>query len=207
MYIALEGIKGSGKSTILQNILCSSEQKQISLCRSTTSAGAYDPLEQLLLKNPTLNENDAFMERLFLQRAIVHDQRMQHRQFVLGDRSILTAYVTRWKKWNNPNYTIRRINEQYRKIRKPDVYIFLESDVERSLRHIAGRKQKTTGKNDEQRDALALAQDNYQVLLLEGEYRRKIGPVQIIRLKTDTPLDELSREINTILNFYKQKTL
>lgn len=207
MYIALEGIKGSGKSTLLKNILGTDKQGEIALCSSTASVGAKDPLEQLLVKNPKLSEDDAFMERLFLKRAHVHDQRTRHRPFVLGDRSILTAYVTRWQKWNDPNYTIRRINEQYRHIRKPDVYILLESDVDRSLRHIAARKPKSTGKNDEQRDALALAQETYQMLLLEGEYRRKIGQTQVIRLNTDTHIDELSREINTILNYYKQKTV
>jgi thymidylate kinase len=204
MYIALEGIKGSGKTTLIKNILKAMPEQRHALCRTTAPVHSTDPLERLLVKKPELKNHDCFMEQLFLHRAQVHDSGLSQQGIILGDRSILTAYVTRWNKWNDPLYTIRRIKEQYKNIRTPDVYILLELPVETSLKHIESRKAKPTGTADERKEALQLADTIYRHLLIDGEYQRKIGKTQTIRVNAGMDITSTSEEIIKILKHYKK---
>jgi thymidylate kinase len=161
-------------------------------------------MEQLLTKKPELKNHDGFMEQLFLYRAHIHDSGLSQQGLILGDRSVLTAYVTRWKKWNDPLYTIRRIKEQYKNIRTPDVYILLELPVEASLKHIESRKAKPTGTEDERKESLQLADEIYRHLLVDGEYKRKIGKTQTIRVNAGMGIASTSEEIIQILKHYKK---
>ncbi len=206
MYIALEGIKGSGKSSIIQNIMGSPLGRITSLFPITEMAKADTISERMLSAMPELKTDDSFMEKLFLNRAIYNNGKVDiHKPLILGDRSILTAYVTRWEKWKDPGYAIKRIEQQYKNVRKPDVIVFMENTVQKSILNIAGRKQKTTGQQDEKYESLALADSIYRMLLLEGEYRRKIGRAQVIRLQAGAELDLITTEINNILKYYAKK--
>lgn len=205
-YIALEGIKGTGKTTIMHRIMKSDIAHKLTCFPITAPLPPHDQIEKLFKGKPKLQENDAFIEQLFLHRALVHHQNaIQTSRHLLGDRSILTAIVTRWEKWNDPTFTIQRVLEQYKQIQKPNVYILLENPIEKSIENIATRIAKPTGSKDEKEDILIRANEIYRTLLTEGEYSSKIGKAEIIRLDTNNDLNNISAEILEIIKHYIKK--
>jgi thymidylate kinase len=205
MYIALEGIKGTGKSTILNGLLNDDISKSLELFEMTKAPSFYSPLEELLKRKVDLKQNDAYMEQLFLKRALMHTKNLKYnRPIVLGDRSIATSYVTRWQKWGDPCYTLRRVNEQYKYVPMPDVIIWLKNPVASSLRNIAARPVKQLGKNDEAASALEMASNVYDELFDQKLFQRKVKKTQIITVPNSGTIEELLIEIKSIINHYKK---
>ena len=121
---------------------------------------------------------------------------------IVGDRSILTSYVSRWMKWSDPFYTIRKVENQYKGIMKPDVLIWLETPVETASRNIRKRKQKEIRKSDEAEEKLITDKLIYDELIAGNLYKKKIENVEIIILANDGNKVELKNEINQIIKYY-----
>ncbi len=203
MYIAIEGIKGTGKSTIIEQINLYEVGFKYHLFEITKPI-IKDSVTNAIIKTPDMT--DPLKEQLFLYWAKQHNGKADKSAGpILGDRSILTSYVTRWNKWDDPLKTIKRVNEQYKEIRKPDVFIWLKNDPYQSEKNIANRISKHLGKEEEKIDSLTLAQAIYQELLTEGTYNKRIGKAQIITIDASQPILETQSEILNILKHYQKK--
>jgi thymidylate kinase len=206
MYIALEGIKGTGKSSIFQELHRYVQNKKIhySFFPITAPILADRSIEVVYQKKAGLESNDHFLEHLFAARALWHQERVDTRGgVILGDRSLLTSYVTRWHKWKDPYYTIKRVDTMYKEIMRPDVVIWLEGDPVNSQLNISRRPSKATGLKDECLPRLMEAADIYSELLDEGLYRRRSGKVQVVKICANASVSDLSKEIISVIKFYK----
>ena len=201
MYIAIEGIKGSGKSTIINELVADSKATQMKLFPITASMSKNHPLEKFHQVNPELKSNDEFIENLFIHRAY-WNQPDKSEKMIVGDRSILTSYVSRWMKWSDPFCTIKKVEHQYKGIMKPNVLIWLETPVETATKNIRKRKQKEIRKSDEAEEKLIADKLIYEELIAGNLYKKKIENVQIIELANNGNEDEIKNEINQIIKYY-----
>lgn len=205
MYIAIEGIKGAGKSFLIKSL------KKYDLQRSsgvmffpiTAPMPANNPLEMIFNRNSVLQTRDDFIEYLFLQRAFFHNAKVQG-SLIIGDRCLATSLVTRWNKWRDPIYTIKKVKKDYEKIRKPDVIIYLESPITVSLDNISKRIQKKTGIKDEKSIELCKASEVYHELLLDGLYNVHFSKAQIIKIPYTPIQNDIQKEIFSIIKYYKK---
>ena len=121
---------------------------------------------------------------------------------IIGDRSILTSYVSRWMKWSDPYYTIKKVEHQYKGIMKPNVLIWLETPVGIASTNISKRKQKEIRKADESEEKLITDKSIYEELIKDNLYKKKIENVETIILKNNGNKDELKNEIKQIIKYY-----
>lgn len=207
MYVAIEGIKGTGKSTIISSLINdeSSSNYRTSIFPITASMGANHPLEIKIERNPFLKFDDAFIERLFIERAYWNQSICdKNASIILGDRSIATAYVTRWYKWNDPYYTIKRVNAQYAGIRMPDVIVWLSTKVASAQKNIERRIKNNVCSTDEKYDRLIQSNTIYEELFACKLYHKKIKNTQLITVINNDTIGELKNEIQSIIKFYSK---
>ncbi len=202
MYIALEGIKGTGKSTIIGHL--NDTNKRLCVFPFTKEIPVGNPFEQICVSSPYLKTNDAFCEQLYAERAKWHHNHAATFGTLLGDRSIITAYVTRWNKWGDPYLTIARSEKLHNGIRHPDVIVLLQPDPEKSLERIQQRPIKTFGRYDEQLWKLKEAAEIYEELLIGRLYMKKVSKAQMIKVPASVPMEELTIELQSILNYYNK---
>jgi thymidylate kinase len=205
MYIAIEGIKGCGKSTVLQQVFDSEKRAltNASLFPITAPMAVLHPLELQFRHCSHRQTNDDFVEQLFIRRAYWNQPRFLQ-STIIGDRSIATAIVTRWNKWQDPFYTISKVKNDYSGIMKPDVVVFIDTPVNNARFNISKRKPKLTGKAEEEKGSLEKADTIYKELFLEGLYNRKVGKTQVINLPYSSNVQDMQNEILSIINFYHQ---
>ena len=206
MYIAIEGIKGSGKSTIIDLLVNDYNKKGISpeIFPITAPMELTHPLEKTLSIQPSKAQSDSFLEKLFLCRAYWQQHKISEKsQIIIGDRSIATACATRWHKWGNPSYTCRRVKWQYAGILRPQIIIWLDTPLEFAVKNISKRPQKITGKNDESIERLIESQMAYTQLLFGKEYEKTFGKVEVVNVKNDINIDVVVENIKSIINKYQ----
>ncbi len=207
MYIAIEGIKGSGKSTIIQELLSNvnADYQAMGLFAITSPMCYSHPLELLHKEKPSLRNNDEFIEQLFLERARWNQHATdRHKPLILGDRSIATAYVTRWNKWQDPYYTIRKVNTDYCDIMKPNVIIWLNTALTMSVANIRKRSFESLRVKDEIPEMLEMASHVYEELFKDGLYQKKINRTQIIEVRNHSDIKQTGKEIQSILKYYSE---
>jgi len=152
MYLAIEGIKGSGKSLLIDSLAKVLKEEEIPFCivAPTKKAHPADPMELLTRMMPPLNKVDRWNEYLYARRSAVASRtaRMEDR-IRLGDRSIVTSYATRWQKWGDPQICIDRVNRMEPYIPAPDAVLYLNVAPETAAARIAGRERRNYGLYDE----------------------------------------------------------
>ncbi|UOQ76529.1 hypothetical protein MUN84_18625 [Hymenobacter sp. 5516J-16] len=130
MYICLEGLKGCGKSTLLTSAqqLLATHSVPFDLVAPTNSAPLeHSWTERLSAWLPCLRRLDAWNEHLYAERSrYATDAGQWQRPLILGDRSIVTSYATRWYKWGNPKRCVERVNTLEAHLPAPDHIILLD---------------------------------------------------------------------------------
>ncbi len=98
MYIAIEGLKGTGKSTLVRLLQSWLSAKGIDfdlLCPNQAMPKDHWLEKKALL--PEFSERDGFNELLYTTRAHYHKQHADfQKQLILGDQSIFSHIVARW---------------------------------------------------------------------------------------------------------------
>lgn len=162
MYIAIEGTKGTGKSTLLK-------QLEFALKCDGVIFETFRPT-QAMPENMWWEkafcqyaEDDQYIDALYTARANYHASRTNFdAPLVLGDRSILTSFITRWPK-NTAEIQpfIKKIQAQEYAVPIPDLVLYLDQPLEVTLQRLATR-QRNYGLADEQFERLRLAKSAYK---------------------------------------------
>ena len=162
MYIALEGTKGTGKSTIFS-------QLEIALQYDGIQFATFSPTKPM----PTdlwwekayaqYSEVDQFIEELYHARANNHAKKISFDEpLVLGDRSILTSFVTRWPQESQKLHEyIQHTRAQEYAVPVPDMVIYLDLPIEVTLQRLANR-ERNYGLRDEQIERLIQTKMAYE---------------------------------------------
>lgn len=147
-YFAVEGIKGSGKSTVTRMICdtLAAEGISVGLIGPTRPCSGFSFFEFLSANMPALRNSDLWNELLYARRSASAASLMKCTDTVyIGDRSIVTSYVSRWNKWNDPERTIRRVNLLEPFLPSPEVIFYLTLTAEEALRRISRREKRNYG--------------------------------------------------------------
>lgn len=164
MYLCIEGLDGSGKSTLLVKLEehLQNEGYTVTQACPTRAVNCDTIIERAFRRSSFLNGSSLF-------RALVYGLRSRqtanavnwNTPVVLGDRSIVTSYVTRWRKWfGSKRLTIAFVEIMEPTIPAPDVvlYIDLPPDVLKKRIDTRGKPRdidETDGRSYQMRTAYA----------------------------------------------------
>lgn len=168
MYIALEGVKGCGKSLLSDTLLDRFKYQKIPviLIAPTRKNKQLSYMEYFNELFPCLRNSDLWMELLYASRARSEAKKISNvNQLFIGDRSIVTSYVTRWNKWANKKYCIKRVDMLEATIPAPDHILYLNVDKETALSRINSRQGRNYGKQDETPERIQETLDNYYEIM------------------------------------------
>ena len=137
VYICIEGLDGCGKSTLFNLLRKYLEENKFSFTNACpTKAICENWVERLYKKNIFLKNSSFFRAILYALRSKNVAKNTDWKcPLVLGDRSLVTSYVTRWKKWINSRWlTIIFVDILEPFIPAPDhvIYIDLPQDILRA---------------------------------------------------------------------------
>lgn len=171
-YISIEGIKGSGKSLIFEHLcsLLKREGIQPGILHTTQPIPDSNPLEWVATNFPYLRKFDGFNERLYAKRATWYAGQIgPSHDLILGDRSIVTSYVTRWRKWGTPDICIKRVDCLEAKVPAPHYVVWLYCEPQEALTRIQGRAARNYGLHDEKLERLAQAHNAYYEIFTQSQ--------------------------------------
>lgn len=173
-YIAIEGIKGVGKSTVL-SLLQQRLQRLPHVSINPTSRISQFSWMEFLDQHLPLRRFDCWTRALYANRSNgqVYQAQEQasalleegiHPQFILGDRSILTSITTRWNQGKeNPEEYYNTIRQEERLIPIPKHVLYMHASMETICSRISARK-RDYGASDEQPKRLMAAHETYMKL-------------------------------------------
>lgn len=174
MYIAVEGLKGVGKSTLLDS-LCQrlrDENVRFSLLTPTRPLPYACWIEGLAKHWPSLRQYDYFCQSLYAYRSNGHSRLTDWTQpLILGDRSILTSLVTRWPHQNcymQAQY-VQQVRAREHEIQWPDEVMYLSVPLPQLLKRLQSRC-RNYGQYDECVERLTAAAQAYDSLAHVGEF-------------------------------------
>ena len=175
-YVALEGIKGSGKTTLLADLSKHLTAQGVDFCllNPASHMPPWHPAE-MAYSAFGLEKFDAMTEWIYALRSNWHSARVSKRvPLIIGDRSILTSYVTRWERARIKGISdhLAKVDSLEHRIQKPDHVIFLDVDVAVAAKRIQTRPARNYGKTDEEIGRLQESLHAYQYLM---KYGKRLG--------------------------------
>ncbi len=205
-YIAFEGLKGSGKSTVLKEVYQYLNEQDIEyhLFNITKAGDLNHELEKQAL-DPLQRESDDFNKQLYHYRALYHyqsllDQQVDpHKDLIVGDRSIITAVVTRW---HMVNHQINRhqdyINDLLREqnVFIPDYVFYLDITIDEVLKRQAYRRShegRNYGLHEETKDSLEKVLQAYHFLI--DQTPQQFKNIKWIKINANQTLTKVVQDV------------
>jgi thymidylate kinase len=143
MYIAIEGLKGSGKTSLVDKLILflTAANINFSVMKPTKADDKNSLIEKIYAKYSFMQRNSFFRAIVYTHRAYVASKKTDwNSRLILGDRSIITSYITRWRRWFNSSYlSILFVNIMEPFMRPPDVVIFLQVSIENLMQRMDKR--------------------------------------------------------------------
>jgi len=174
-YIAFEGVKGVGKTTLFWNLSRHlwSQGVRLSQVAPTKSTNENALYERIFKGLPCLRQIDFLKERLYAWRSNEAAKSADWQApLLLGDRSIATSYVTRLWRFGNPFKQIERVDALEQSIPAPDFIFYLDADFDTIMGRISTRKNRNYGKEDELPQKIFTDIKAYQFLMNEKPAKR-----------------------------------
>ncbi|HIP90004.1 MAG TPA: dTMP kinase [Candidatus Nanopusillus sp.] len=194
MLIVLEGIDGSGKSSIAQLLKEELEKRKykIWLTKEPTKGPIGRLIREFLAKGHKLNENwGRVMALLFAADRYYHQEEIKEKirqgYIIISDRYYHSTFAYQP---NYPGTTIEWIRELHRYLEKPDYVFILDIPVELAIERMSDRKKRHMY---EKKEFLEKVRYNYLRL-------KEILPNEnIIYISNDRLPEETVKEILKIL--------
>lgn len=194
MYIAIEGVKGVGKSTLLKGISSWMDSETINyvVACPTKPINGWDLYEFIYTKLSFLEKVNRVKDIIYARRANrVAKYTNWKSKIVLGDRSILTSYITRLWDENNPEAHIKLIDELQPAMPAPDYILYLKAGITDILHRIKKRGERNYGKNDEHPNRIATDIAAYDYVINNSLAKRLSNTEYIIIDATKSELEIL----------------
>lgn len=208
LYIAIEGVKGSGKSTVLTRVYNHILEQGMSVrLAAPTRVGYRGAFTEMITRIlPILRKIDLWNELLYAFRSYRASKLFSgNTEIILGDRSIVSSYVTRWNKWGNPDTTISRVNWFEPFIPAPDYIFYLKVETETALARISNRAKRDYGLEDQTAERITEAIQVYSEIRNASIYRLK--NTTWIEVDAEQPLDEVVGNINSLIGILQKHEL
>lgn len=207
MYICLEGVKGCGKTTVFETIIKELQGRNVNYATlsPTKKSEKSSILEYFHEKFTFLHKIDFWNEMIYANRSNNAAKSIDWSQnLILGDRSIVTSYVTRWNRWHTPEYCIDRINKKHKFIQAPDIIIYLDISISTVMSRIKLRENRTYGKHDETIERIEEAINSYKKIM---DYKiKKLENTQWFIVNAEQSPEQVAGDCLTIIfNALKSK--
>ena len=215
-YIALEGVKGVGKGTVLKELSEILKQSGINAVylKPTQSLGDDSYWEQIDCELP-LRHLDWWREHLYAARSELHTASIREQisksemadkpiDVVIGDRSIITSVVTRCPDRPCPEELLKsfyRVRKLERSIPTPDTIIWLDITWGELSKRLLGR-ERSYGLQDETKTRIMAAREAYCSLsqyAIACDDHSPLGLIKWIKCNASTPVHTTARRISRLI--------
>ena len=201
-YIVLEGVKGVGKSTVFQLLKEYLLQNKVvfeEVCPTRKQTNNFSFWECAY----GYCQNDWVKERVYAYRANLAAQNANwHSPLIIGDRSIITSYVTRFWKYNYPKIHINRVDKLESLLPAPNLVLYLSTDIDHIVQRIQSRKDRDYGKEDETETKIIQDLAAYQELR-KNHWATKLANTQWVDIdcsqNPQAVLDEIVYQVKRFL--------
>ena len=213
-YIAVEGIKGVGKSTVLSLLQKRLQTLPHVSINPTTRISRFSWMEFLDQHLP-LRRFDCWTRALYANRSNgqVHQAQEQaasllkegvRPRFILGDRSILTSIATRWHQGKeNPEAYYSSIRREEHLIPIPQHVLYMHASMDTICARISARK-RNYGAVDEQPKRLMAAHETY--MKLKSGVLRPLNRIKWHMISAESRPEQVCDELfETIVSILSEK--
>lgn len=166
LYVAIEGLKGVGKSTVIEHlskIVCKYDMP-ITFFYPTNPMSNYNPLEVMY---PILKNFDFYRKHLYSCRSNYHANKANWHDssIIISDRSIITSLAVRWhnNKLDNKISYFKKIRKLEKEIAVPNIVIQLHLSENELLERYKNRK-RSYGKYEENIKCIRQISKNFNAI-------------------------------------------
>ncbi|MCE7062361.1 hypothetical protein [Dyadobacter sp. CY343] len=180
-YIVLEGLDGTGKTTLFNNLVTLFKENGIplqTLC-PTRIVNPESLAEKIYRSNIRFKKNTISRMLIFAYRSYLSSNRISWgSSLILGDRSIIVSYIKNWRKWLHSRFlTVLLVNTIEPFIRAPDVVLLLSAPDDVIMHRIS------------QKEIIEIDESLESLLAMKSAYNELRNTYKIPRLKKTIWID------------------
>lgn len=208
MYICLEGIKGTGKSSVYEQLKRKIETMELpytTICPTKPISG-FDIREMLTRRFEFLRNNIFWSKWIYSHRSNFSARKAlkEKKPLILGDRSKLTSYVVRRMQGMTWEAAFKVIDKTEKYIPLPDIVVYFQIEPTLAYERIKRRKNHFGNRQDETLEALVVSKIFYEELR-ENKTFGHLSNIEWIDVNgQDDPEEIAEQTINIIAKSLKQ---